>query len=125
MDYTQVLSDYQPFEFDDGKWTRRVYRRGSGPAVIIIHEMPGLHPLVVRFADRVAAAGMTVFLPNLFGKPGKAVTGPYALTTMIGAICIRREFDVWAKDKSSAIVDWLKGLARSVHAEGGGRGGGA
>ena len=49
---------------------------GSGPAVIIIHEIPGLHPLVVRFADRVAAAGMTVFLPSLFGKPGKAVSRP-------------------------------------------------
>jgi dienelactone hydrolase len=125
MGDVDVLTDYTSFDFDDGRWVRQVYRRGSGPAVIIIHEMPGLHPLVVRFADRVAAAGMTVFLPNLFGKPGKAVTGPYALTTMIGAICIRREFDVWAKDKSSAIVDWLKGLARSVHAECGGRGVGA
>ena len=54
-----VLKDYTRFEFTDpqGRWTRPVYRRGSGPAVIIIHEMPGLHPLVVRFADRVAAAG--------------------------------------------------------------------
>ena len=33
--------------------SRPVYRRGSGPAVIIIHEMPGMHPLVIRFADHV------------------------------------------------------------------------
>src|SRR5512143_1482481 len=63
-----ALKDYTRFAFTDpqGRWTRPVYRKGSGPAVIIIHEMPGLHPLVLRFADRVAAAGMTVFCPVLF-----------------------------------------------------------
>lgn len=56
MTYDDVLKDYAKFEFSDGRWSRDVYRRGTGPAVIIIHEMPGMHPLVVRFADRVAAA---------------------------------------------------------------------
>ena len=28
-----------------------------GTAVIVIHEVPGLHPLVVRFADRVVGGG--------------------------------------------------------------------
>jgi dienelactone hydrolase len=102
-----------------------VYRRGSGPAVIVIHEMPGLHPLVIRFADRVAAAGMTVFLPSLFGKPGKPVSIGYALGTMVKTICIAREFNVWANDRSSPIVDWLRALARRAHAECGGRGVGA
>ena len=71
MKNPQIFEGYEEFDFDDGRWTRAVFRRGSGPAVIIIHEIPGLHPLVVRFADRVAAAGMTVFLPSLFGEPGK------------------------------------------------------
>jgi dienelactone hydrolase len=120
-----VLKDYALFDFDDGRWVRPVFKRGSGPAVIIIHEMPGLHPLVVRFADRVAKAGMTVYLPSLFGRPGKPVSRGYALSTMIGAICIRREFNVWAAHKSSPIVDWLKALARKAHAECGGKGVGA
>src|SRR5271157_3776602 len=63
------------------------YRRGSGPAVIVIHEIPGLHPLVIRFADRIVAAGMTVFLPVLFGEPGRPVTSGYALRSMLSAIC--------------------------------------
>src|SRR5690242_778321 len=71
---SDALKDYTRFEFSDGRWTREVYRKGTGPAVIVIHEMPGMHPLVVRFADHVAAAGMTVFLPNLFGKAGREVT---------------------------------------------------
>jgi dienelactone hydrolase len=93
--------------------------------VIVIHEMPGLHPLVLRFASRVAAAGMTVFCPSLFGEPGRPVTPLYALGVMFKGICIRREFDVWATDRSSPIVDWLRELARKAHAECGGRGVGA
>lgn len=121
----QVLKDYVKFEFNDGRWTRPIYRRGQGPAVIIIHEMPGLHPLVVRFADRVAAAGMTVFLPCLFGEPGKPVSRGYAAREILKALCIRREFEAWATDKSSPIVDWLRALSRKVHAECGGPGVGA
>ena len=123
--YEAALSAYDKFEFSDGRWTRPVYRRGSGPAVIVIHEVPGLHPLVIRFADRVAAAGMTVFLPVLFGEPGRPVTNGYLIGTMLKAICIQREFNVWHAGKSSPIVDWLRALARKAHAECGGRGVGA
>jgi dienelactone hydrolase len=102
-----------------------VFRRGNGPAVIIMHEIPGLHEGVVRFADHVAAAGMTVFLPSLFGKPGKPVSIPYAIGEMVAGICIRREFHVWAGTGSSPIVDWLRALARQAHGECGGKGVGA
>src|SRR5579863_140122 len=88
----QALAAYEKFAFTDGPWTRDVYRRGSGPAVIVIHEIPGLHPLVIRFADRVAAAGMTVYLPVLFGEPGRPVDSGYLAKSMFTAICVRREF---------------------------------
>jgi dienelactone hydrolase len=120
-----ALADYVRFTFADGPWTRSVYRRGSGPAVIVIHEVPGLHPLVIRFADRVVAAGMTVFLPVLFGEPGRPVTSGYVLRSMLSAICIHREFNVWFTGKSSPIVEWLRALARRAHGECGGRGVGA
>jgi dienelactone hydrolase len=80
---------------------------------------------VIRFADRVAAAGMTVFCPSLFGDPGRPATLGYALATIAKAICVRREFDVWARDRSSPIVDWLRALAAFAHAQCGGRGVGA
>jgi dienelactone hydrolase len=112
MGYEAALKDYQKFEFTDGPWTRPVYRRGLGPAVIIIHEIPGLHPLVLRFADHVAAAG-------------KPVSPNYAMRSMLAAICIRREFHVWSTQSSSPIVDWLRALARQAHAECGGKGVGA
>jgi len=120
-----ALAGYERFEFDDGRWSRPVFKRGSGPAVIVIHEMPGLHPLVVRFADRVIEAGMTVYLPSLFGTPGKTVSPGYAMGEMLRAICIRREFNVWSGKGSSPIVDWLRALARKALADCGGRGVGA
>jgi len=120
-----ALAAYEKVDFTDGPWTRPVYHRGSGPAVIIIHEVPGLNPATLRFADRVAAAGMTVFLPSLFGEPGRPVTTGYAIRSLAGAICIRREFNVWSTGKSSPIVAWLRALARKVHADCGGKGVGA
>lgn len=123
----ESLEAFQRFDFTDpqGRWTRPVYRRGQGPAVIVIHEMPGLHPLVLRFASRVAEAGMTVFCPHLFGEAGKPVRPLNAALTMVSGMCIRREFAAWATDRSSPIVDWLRALAKHVHAECGGRGVGA
>jgi dienelactone hydrolase len=125
MGHEAALADYEKFAFSDGRWTRDVYKRGSGPAVIVIHEIPGLHPLVVAFADRVAAAGMTVYCPSLFGEPGKPASQAYALRTALTALCIRREFYFWAQDRSSPIVDWLRALARKAHADCGGKGVGA
>ena len=125
MTYETALADYEKSAFTHGKWTRDVYRRGSGPAVIVIHEVPGLHPDVIAFADRVAASGMTVFCPSLFGEPGRPVTPDYSARSMLSNICIRREFNVWANEKSSPIVDWLRALARKAHAECGGKGVGA
>jgi dienelactone hydrolase len=125
MNHPQALAAYERHEFEDTNWIRPVYRRGQGPAVIVIHEMPNLHPLVVRFADHIAEAGMTVFLPSLFGEDGRIPTRGYAIGQILQAICIRREFNVWANGKSSPIVDWLRALARHAHAECGGKGVGA
>lgn len=119
------LADYALSDFTHAPWTRPVYRRGLGPAVIIMHEIPGLHPQVVEFADRVADAGMTVFLPSLFGTPGKPLSSGYAVQQMFMNVCIRREFSAWNGGRSSPIVDWLRSLARHAHQECGGPGVGA
>jgi dienelactone hydrolase len=119
------LSDYAQFDFTSGPWTRKVFRRGAGPGIIVIHEVPGIHPLVVRFADRLVQAGHTVFLPSLMGEPGRVVTRGYAAGELLKSICIRREFAAWALNRSSPIVDWLRALARQAHSECGGPGVGA
>jgi dienelactone hydrolase len=122
---TEALAGFTTFEFDDGRWKRPVYRIGSGPAVIVIHEIPGLHPQVLQFARDVAAEGMTVFCPSLFGKPAKPVSKGYIAATTLKLLCVGREFALWAGGRSSPIVDWLRALARQAHAECGGKGVGA
>ncbi|HJV43394.1 dienelactone hydrolase family protein [Caulobacter sp.] len=119
------LAGFERFEFNDGRWTREVFRIGEGPAVIVIHEVPGLHPGVLDFARDLAGAGMTAFCPSLFGKPGKTVTRGYAIGEILKNICVRREFSVWKDGRSSPIVDWLRALARRAHDECGGKGVGA
>jgi dienelactone hydrolase len=105
--------------------TRRVYVAGQGPAVIVMSEMPGIHPHVARFARWVRDAGFTVWMPHLFGEDGRPPTALYSLRTMVRAICISREFRALAADQSSPIVDWLRALAAHAHPLCGGRGVGA
>lgn len=120
-----ALAGFECFDFDDGRWSREVYKIGAGPAVIVIHEVPGLHPGVLAFARDLADAGLTAYCPSLFGTPGKQVSRGYAIGEILKNICIRREFSVWKDGRSSAIVDWLRALARQVHADCGGKGVGA
>jgi dienelactone hydrolase len=118
------LEDYATDTFThDGK-ERRVFRRGSGPAVIVIAEVPGITPDVVAFADRVAAIGCTAVLPQLFGEPGKEESAPYEISTIAWA-CVSREFTTWATGKTSPVTVWLRALARHEHERCGGPGVGA
>ena len=124
MDYSAALKDYTPFEFDNGRWTRTVIREGPAPPSSSSMKCRA-SSAVVRFADRVAAAGMTVFMPSLFGEPGRPVSAGYAVGEIFKAMCIRREFNIWQAGKSIPIVDWLRALAKKMHGECGGKGVGA
>ncbi len=121
---TDSLSDFSQFAFEHDARRRAVYRKGAGPAVIVMHEIPGITPEVARFARYVADAGMTAFMPHLFGVPGKPVSRLYAVAAMARA-CISREFHVLAENRSSPVVDWLRALARRAYDEIGGKGVGA
>ncbi|HEY0138381.1 MAG TPA: dienelactone hydrolase family protein [Nannocystis sp.] len=100
---------------------RDVYRRGEGPAVVVLSEIPGITPAVAGFAARVADAGFTVFMPQLFGTPMRPVEAG-ALLDAVSHVCISREFRMLWADRSSPVIDWLRGLARDAHAECGGPG---
>jgi dienelactone hydrolase len=118
------LEGFDAFTFRHDGTARTVYRRGSGPGVVVIHEVPGITPPVAAFARRVADAGFTAYAPSLFGTPGKPLTLGYTLGQLAGA-CIGREFHVLARGQSSPITDWLRALCRAAHQECGGPGVGA
>jgi dienelactone hydrolase len=100
------------------------YRRGTGPGVIVIHEIPGITPLATRFANEVVDAGFTVIMPSLVGTPGKSPEGVYGVGPMM-KVCVSREFATMALQKTSPIISWLRALARNLHADVGGPGVGA
>lgn len=124
------LSDFEKTTFTHSGKTRTIYRLGTGPAVIVMAEMPGITPNVAKFARRVAAIGCTAVMPVLFGKPGwdpntgGALGLVGAAKTMLGA-CISRDFTVLATGKSSPAIDWLRALASAEHERCGGPGVGA
>jgi dienelactone hydrolase len=119
-----TLEGYEAFACSHDGVTRSVYCRGSGPGVVIIHEIPGIIPQVEAFANRVAEAGFRVYVPHLFGEPGKPFSVPYAAGQMLRA-CVSREFHVLARGASSPVTDWLRALCRRAHEECGGPGVGA
>src|SRR4051812_22315485 len=119
-----VLAGFTRTSFSHGGTARDVYRAGTGPAVIVIHELPGLHPGVLTFAQRVIEAGLTTYLPVLFGTAGRPVSGGYVASTLARA-CVSREFTTFATGRTSPITGWLRALAAQAHDECGGPGVGA
>jgi hypothetical protein len=119
-----MIDGFMATQFAYNGETKTVYRRGEGPGVVVMHEIPGITPEVAHFARRVADAGFTVAMPDMFGTPGKPLGIPYAAGQMVRA-CISREFHVLAAHRASPITEWLRALARALYEEVGGRGVGA
>lgn len=119
-----VLSGWTQGSFTAAGLTRDTYRRGSGPGVVVVHEIPGITPKVAQFANDVVDAGFTVVMPSLVGTPGKDVSGPYLASSMT-KVCIAKEFTHWALNTTSPVIGFLRALARSLHLEVGGPGVGA
>ena len=111
-------------EFSAGKITHETFRKGSGPGVIIVHEIPGITPAVEKFANGVVDAGFTVVMPLLVGATDKSPSRNYLASSMI-KICISREFTKMAVGQTSPVIAWLRALAKQLHDELGGVGVGA
>jgi len=119
--------------FPDG-WTRGThtydgvshptYRRGSGPGVVVIHEIPGITPDVATFAQEVVDAGYTVVMPSLFGTDGAPMTGG-TTARALRQVCVSKEFTKLRTRETTPVAGWLRSLARELHEELGGPGVGA
>jgi dienelactone hydrolase len=110
-------------ESEDGT-TRPVYRKGTGPGVVVIHELPGITDQVIGFGDEVVDAGFTVVMPHLFGHP-ETKMNPGTLTGAFIQVCTTSEFTKMATGVTAPMATWLRSLARSLHEELGGPGVGA
>jgi dienelactone hydrolase len=119
-----ALDEFTERTFTHGGTTHRVFCAGSGPAVIVIHEMPGITPPVADFARRVRDAGFSVRMPSLFGEPGRAMSTGYVMKSLRQG-CVAKEFVTLALNRTSPAISWLRALAADAHTECGGPGVGA
>ena len=73
--------------FSAAGFTHEVYRKGTGPGVVVVHEIPGITPKVLQFAEEVVAAGFTVAMPLLVGEVGRAPDGKYMASSAL-KVCV-------------------------------------
>src|SRR2546423_5206981 len=121
MNRDDELQDFDAREITLRGISKKVYVAGSGPAVIVMAEMPGISPHVARFACWVRDAGFTVYMPSLFGRDG-AVPSADEGTEVFQRACVNAEFNALAGGRSSPVTIWLRALARHAHQECGGPG---
>lgn len=118
------LTDFTRRLVDIDGVAKTVYVAGCGPAVVLMPEMPGISPDVARFARWIRDAGLSVYMPSLFGIDGAWPTAEEG-EVIVRRACVSAEFRAFAGGGTSPIASWLRGLARLAHAECGGPGVGA
>ena len=107
------MTGYSSFEFVAQGRRKQVFTKGSGPGILLMHELPGMVRECVELADYIASKDYTVFLPLLFGAPNVRFT--QARTALYFAeICVRREIRLLARDEDSPITLWLRALAQEI-----------
>ena len=119
-----ALTGWTKSTFEAAGLEREVWTKGSGPAVIVVHEVPGITPKVQRFAEEVVGCGFTVAMPSLVGTPGQEMSNGYAVRSLL-KVCVAREFVSLATNRTSPVIAWLRALARDMHGRAGGKGVGA
>lgn len=124
MKEDDALEDFAHREITLDGLTKWVHVAGTGPAVIVMTEMPGISPHVARFSRWVRDAGFTVYMPSLFGSDGVVASADEGAAIFKRA-CISAEFRAFAANESSPVTQWLRALARLAHEESGGPGVGA
>ena len=112
-----VFSDHFLFEHDGIEHS--VFAAGSGPGVLLMHELPGMSPEFWRLANWLAEH-FTVWAPDLFGK--KKTPTPANPGALFFRACISREIHLFAENDPGPITQWLRALAKELHTQTGGPG---
>lgn len=108
------LSGWVCAPFSASGLTYDVYRKGTGPGVVLIPEMPGLDPVSLGLGNHLVDNGFTVAAPSLFGKPGVHMARGDAVATLARA-CVAREFAAFATNANRPIAQYLRALARDLN----------
>jgi dienelactone hydrolase len=109
---SDLLAGYEPaWTFADGGISHAIYSAGQGPPVVVLHELPGMMPECLDLG-LILAERFRVHLPLLFGQPGE-----FAMLKNIARLCVSREINAFAANKTSPLVGWVRALCRQVKAQ--------
>ncbi len=115
------LSGWTAAPFTGAGYTHDVYRRGDGPGVVLIPEIPGIDPTGLALGNHLVDNGFTVAMPSLFGTPGKPKSVGYVVDTL-ARVCVAKEFAALATNKERPVALFLRALARDLNASTPGKG---
>ncbi len=115
------LTGWTAAPFTGAGLTYDVYRKGEGPGVVLIPEMPGLHPGVLALGNHLVDNGFTVAAPSLFGTPGAPAVRPGMVPVLLKG-CVAKEFAAFATNADRPIARYLRALARDLNEQTPGKG---
>jgi dienelactone hydrolase len=115
------LTGWTAAPFTAAGYTHDVYRKGEGPGVVLIPEMPGLTPNVLALGNHLVDNGFTVASPSLYGTPGAAALRPGAVPVMLRG-CVAKEFAAFATNADRPVAQYLRALARDLNEKTPGKG---
>ena len=87
-----------------------VYSAGQGPVLLLLQEMPGIGPEMIRLAERFRKEGFQVYIPHLFGPIGEVDR----VLNGIRILCMRKEFALFSSGETSPITAWLRALIGTI-----------
>jgi len=107
--------------FSAAGYTHDVYRKGEGPGVVLIPELPGITPGVLGLGNHLVDNAFTVACPSLFGVPGAPAIRPGMVPIMLRG-CVAKEFAGFATNADRPVAHYLRALARDLNEKTPGKG---
>lgn len=115
------LTGWTVAPFSASGTTYDVYSRGEGPGVVLIPEMPGIHPGVLGLGNHLVDNGFTVAVPSLYGTAGAPALRPGVVAVVLRG-CVAKEFAAFATNADRPIAHYLRALARDLKSRTPGKG---
>ena len=119
-----AINGFSCLEATAAGMTYRLYKsQSNGPAVLLLHELPGLYKEDIELGRRIAQCGFTVYMPLFFGKPNGEGKGAHVVWRLFTeTIFPWSPFHGLCPGHTSRVARWLNELLPSIHRQCGGKG---